>query len=147
MPDDLHDDDQHDEIPADEPGWAKKLRKQFDAATKERDEARAELAAIKRDKAFDDAGIPTDKAGALLRKAYDGEFDPEAIKAAAVEYGIIDAPTPTPSVPDDELAAHQRMSETVGATEPPKDLLSQMQSAGSFEGAKAVLAQAGMLAE
>lgn len=146
MPDDLYDDIQGDEGP-DEPGWAKKLRKQFEAATKERDEARAELAAIRKDKVFDEAGIPADKAGALLRKVYDGELDTEAVKAAAIEYGIIEPPSPAPSAPAEELAAHERMSETASTPEIAPDILTQMQGAGSFAAAKAVLAQAGHLAE
>lgn len=145
MSDDHLDDEQPDDGNA--PEWARNLRREFKAATKERDAAIAELSALKRDKAFDDAGIPADKAGALLRKAYDGDLDPEAIKAAAAEYGILEPDTPEPSVPADELAAHQRMSDTAGVSEPPADLIQQMQSAGSFEEAKAVLAQAGALAE
>lgn len=129
------------------PEWARNLRKEFKAATKERDAALAELATLKRDKAFDDAGIPADKAGALLRKAYDGELDAEAIKAAAVEYGIIDTPSPEPSVPADELAAHERMSETAGISEPPADLIQKLQGAKSESEARAILASAGALAE
>ncbi len=71
----------------------------------------AESQAAKRELAFMKAGIAdTSKGqGALLLKAYDGELDPEAIRAAAIEFGVItesnDAETPPP--PADEPTGSQ----------------------------------------
>ena len=70
-----------------DPNIREELRKSRKRA-KELEEAQADLDALKRDLAFTKAGIPEDGVGKLLRKAYDGDIDPEAIKAAASEYGI-----------------------------------------------------------
>lgn len=61
---------------------AKEYRKQAVEAAAERDAALKDLAFIK-------AGIPEAGPGALLRKAYDGEMNAEAIRKAAEEYGIL----------------------------------------------------------
>lgn len=72
-------------------------------------EAQAEALASRRELALLRAGIPDTGVGKLFAKAYDGDLDPEAIKEAAAEYGILqDA---KPSVPADELAAHRRMAD------------------------------------
>ena len=117
----------------------KALRDAYKRAAEERDQALSELNALRRDKLFDDAGIPQDKAGALLRKAYDGESTIDAVKAAAVEYGILEPQTPAPSVPAEELAAHQRNADLVGVTEPPPDLAAQIAAASTPEELDALL--------
>ena len=83
-------------------------------AKRELADAQAELQAMKREVAFTKAGVPETGTGALLRKAYDGEIDPEAIRKSAEEYGIFQA-TSAPSEPDysDELA---RLAQAQGAT-------------------------------
>jgi hypothetical protein len=43
---------------------------------------------LEREQAFTAAGIPTKGPGALVRKAYEGDPDAEAIKAFAAEYGV-----------------------------------------------------------
>lgn len=108
----------------------KALRDAYKRAAEERDQALSELNNLRREKLFDDAGIPNDKAGALLRKAYEGDSTIDAVKAAAVEYGILEPSTP-PSAPAEELAAHQRTADLVGVTEPPPDLAAQIAAAKS----------------
>jgi hypothetical protein len=78
----------------------------------------SEAAVLKREVAFLKAGIATDKGvGALLYKAYDGELSVDAIKAAAVEYGIGDAPVAdSPEVPETEqTATSERQNLAAGA--------------------------------
>ena len=68
------------------------IREQLKTAKKfqrERDAALAELETFKRDAQFTKWGIPEDGVGRLFRKAYDGDTTPEAVLAAAQEYGII----------------------------------------------------------
>lgn len=112
------------------PDGPKALRDAYKRAAQERDQALSELTALKRDKLFDDVGIPRDKAGALFRKAYDGETDPDAVKSAAAEYGILEPP-PASQVPPEEQAAHQRNADLMGVTEPPPDLAAQIAAANS----------------
>lgn len=76
--------------------------KQARADRKARTETETELATLKRESAFDKAGIPETGTGALLRKSYDGELTKEAIVQAAVEYGILQG---SDSGAADELAA------------------------------------------
>jgi peptidoglycan hydrolase-like protein with peptidoglycan-binding domain len=64
------------------------FRKRMEAAQEEAKEAKEALATLQREQAFTKAGIPETGAGALVRKAYDGEATPEAIKAFAEEHGI-----------------------------------------------------------
>lgn len=98
-----------------EPQWRKNLERK----AKEADAAKAEAQAAKRELAILKAGIDLESpTGKLFAKAYDGEASVDAIKAAATEYGLIGtesapaAPTPAPSVSNDELAAHQRIAQT-----------------------------------
>ena len=70
-----------------DPNIRAELRKSRERA-KVAESAQAELEALKRDLAFTKAGIPETGVGALLRKAYDGDTDPDAIRKAAAEYGI-----------------------------------------------------------
>lgn len=56
------------------------------------DEVVSERDLLKRENAFLKAGIPDTPQGRLLQRGYDGELTSEAIKSAAIEYGIIEAP-------------------------------------------------------
>tara|TARA_R100000458_G_scaffold55323_1_gene59175 strand:- start:593 stop:1063 length:471 start_codon:yes stop_codon:yes gene_type:complete len=59
--------------------------------------ASSELDAMKREMAFLKAGVDLEKkAGQLLMKAYDGDLEPELIRAEAEELGAIVGPAPTP---------------------------------------------------
>jgi len=73
-----------------DPNIRAELRKSRERA-REAETAKAELEALKRDLAFTKAGVPETGVGALLRKAYDGDTDPDAIRKAAEEYGITGA--------------------------------------------------------
>lgn len=85
------------------------IRRQLKEAKKARqelEEARAELEAQKRELLFSRAGIPESGLGSLLRKAYDGPADADAIRKAAEEYGIING---TPSAPAEVDASHAEL--------------------------------------
>lgn len=85
--------------------WVRDLEKRAKAA----DQAKAEAEAAKRELAFLKAGINLDTPqGKLFAKAYDGEFSAEAVKAAAEEYGVIQAAEQ--QIPKEELDAMDRMS-------------------------------------
>lgn len=92
--------------------WVRDLEKRAKAAEKaaaERDAAMRELVMLK-------AGInPDSPQGKLFVKAYDGEPTLEAVKAAAQEYGVLDAPTP--DIPAEEIAAHQRVATTAAGAD------------------------------
>lgn len=90
----------------DDPNFRAALRN----AEAEAKAAKAQLEALQRERAFDKAGIPEDGAGALLRKAYDGPVDPDEIRKAADQYGILQPSTPPPPTEsfDAELQAMQR---------------------------------------
>lgn len=92
-------DDQYDEEP-------RGLRKQIEDQAVARKAAEAEAAALKRELAFAKAGLDlSDPKIGYFTRGYDGEPDPEKIRAAALEAGFIgstqDAGLTT------ELAQHQ----------------------------------------
>ena len=67
-----------------------------DAAERGR-KASQELDTMKREMAFLKAGVDLEKkAGQLLMKAYDGDLEPELIRAEAEELGAITGADPTP---------------------------------------------------
>lgn len=137
------------------------LRRMLSESRAEAKEAKAELATIRRDQAFTQAGIPADGAGALVRKAYDGDADPEAIRAFAAEHGI----TPTGSEqaetatvsgqqpdhqeapPADVVAAAQAIDQATGVPTPPpaeSPLDTQLAQANSLEEIEQIARQAGL---
>jgi hypothetical protein len=134
---DTHTEDEHTD---EGPEFVKRLRKEHSQMKKDLAEAQSRLEAIDRGKVFDDAGVPAEKTGALFREAYKGDLTAEAVKAKAIEYGLIEPETPTPSVPAEELAAHQRSAETVGVVEPPPDALAKIAAATTPEELDAALA-------
>jgi len=89
------------------------LRKSRQVA-KEAAEANAKLAELQKELAFTKAGIPEDGVGSLLRKAYDGEITPEAIRAAASQYGITsqvsNSVSPSQEIPQSELESMRRVN-------------------------------------
>ena len=113
-------DDEFDEVETEErqpldPNIRKQLR-EAEKARKELESVRNELEAQKREVQFSKAGIPDSGLGQLFRKAYDGEASQEAIRAAAQEYGIIQA-SEEASSDDSELAALRRaQGATIGTT-------------------------------
>ena len=111
----------------------KRLRQEIknrDTAIAETSETAAE--ATKR-AAFLEAGLsPSEGPAALLFKSYDGDVTPEAVKAAAEEYGIGTQPAAPPSTEEKlteaqreaqaarqaEEAAHQAMDSAAGGDAP-----------------------------
>lgn len=92
-----------------EPNWRRKLEEEARAgreAKAEAEKAMAEATAARRELAFAKAGIDVESGpGKLFARAYDGDATPEAVKAAALEYGII-----KPDVTPEEVAAEQRVA-------------------------------------
>jgi hypothetical protein len=84
------------------------------AAKKEAEQARAELENLKRELAFTQAGIPATGVGALLRKAYDGDTDPDAIRKAAAEYGILNESPQHDNPIQEELNQHRAIAGATG---------------------------------
>ena len=60
--------------------------------------------------AFTKAGIPEQGTGNLLRKAYDGELTPEAIRRAAEEYGILGSQNNANQIVDQEMESMRRIA-------------------------------------
>jgi hypothetical protein len=109
-----YDDDEYGEAPVLDPNIRRQLR-EAEKIAKEAAEAKAQLVALQREVAFTKAGIPETGAGALLRKAYDGEVTPEAIRQAAAEYQIVTPQSAMPNVPesnasDAELESMRRVA-------------------------------------
>ncbi len=70
----------------------------------EAEAAKAEAEASKRELEFYKAGIPADGLGALIRKAYDGPLDADAIKTFAAAHGLTPEGTPAGGAPTNDQA-------------------------------------------
>jgi len=90
-----------------DPNIRKQLR-EAEKARKELESVRAQLEAERREVLFSKAGIPETGPGALLRRAYDGPADAEAIRKAAEEYGVL-----APQAPSQEAVASQQELEAL----------------------------------
>ena len=101
--------------------WVKNLRKQ----AKEGKKAQRELEHLKRDLVFKEAGIPEEGPGKLFRKAYDGDVSEDAIRAAAQEYGILDAPPNSEPSPQEQQAVQRAAAATAGASSPPPESIEE----------------------
>jgi hypothetical protein len=107
--DDEFDDEMETPAPLD-PNIRKQLR-EAEKTRKELEALRGELARQQAEVQFTKAGIPDSGIGALFRKAYDGEANADAIRAAAQEYGILQpdtVPTQEDSASAYELEALRR---------------------------------------
>lgn len=98
-----------------DPNIRAELRKSRERA-KAAEAAQTELEAVKRDLAFTKAGIPESGVGALLRKAYDGDTDPEAIRKAAEEYGIFSSQEQAHDPIKEELETHRQIQGSTGTS-------------------------------
>jgi len=110
--DDTFEDEESDAL---DPNIRAELRKSKERL-REAEAAKAEAEALKRELAFTKAGIPEEGVGALLRKAYDGEIEPEAIRSAAAEYGINVGHTEQASQSDPIREELDRARSIAGAT-------------------------------
>lgn len=111
--DELDNINSNDESENDSKNWRRKLEadaKEGKKATREAEEAKREAANAKRELALMKAGIDLESGtGKLFAKAYDGEATPEAIKAAAAEYGLV--PTSQTNEVQNDLQAIDRISQ------------------------------------
>lgn len=131
--------------------WRRKLKQEAEEgrrAKQEAVEATSEAAAARKELAFLKAGIDLDSPqGKLFAKAYDGEPSLDAVKAAAQEYGLLDAP----SVPAEELAGHDRFAQaSAGSSVSQTDdqvYFAELDKATTVEETLAVLAKAGITPE
>ena len=88
------------------------LKSEKQQVEQERDQARRELAMVR-------AGLDLDSpTGKLFAKAYDGETSVEAVKAAAAEYGLIEAPQPSPEELSQQQALQRLSTAAQGAAAP-----------------------------
>lgn len=124
MSDDLYDNDTLDDDPDDEgtqqeaPNWAKKLRRDFEKANKRVKELEAENAKLSRSETFRQAGVdPNDPRAKWFVKGYDGADDPESVRAAALEAGILED---KPAVDQGEIAEHEKIQNLGAGAETPE---------------------------
>lgn len=105
--------------------WVKTLRKD----AKEGKKAQRELETLKRDLVFSEAGIPSEGVGKLFREAYKGDVTPDAVRAGAQEYGILDAPPNSEPGPEEQHTVQRTAAATAGATAPPPESLDEQLAA------------------
>lgn len=113
------DDDQHEPAPPAGDGHdIKNLR----AKAAKADELEARLAALQeqlvakdRQALFDKVGVPAEKLGKLFRTSYDGDLTEEAVKAAALENGLIEEQRTTPV---EERAVLDRIQDQLAGASP-----------------------------
>lgn len=132
-------DETQQEAPSRDRKWVRDLEKR----AKEADRVKAEAESAKRELAFLKAGIDVDTPqGKLFAKAYDGDPSFEAVKAAAQEYGLLDAGKQT--VPADEFAAINRIGSAAagGQVHDPVDYVAEISAAETPEAVLAVLQKA-----
>lgn len=120
--------------------WATSLQRDLDAA-------RTEIATGKRESAFKDAGLKDDPTVELFKRTYDGDLTPEAIKLAAIPYGLVaEAAAADTSAADRELLEATRRVQAGTSTTPTQadDAFTALDRAGSNpEAIKAVIQKYG----
>jgi len=88
------------------PNWRRELEARANAG----DEAVAELAQLRRELSFRDAGVdPNSKQGQYFMRGYDGEMTADAIRAEAAELGLTGQPVQTQQ-PQVDFGAEQRIA-------------------------------------
>jgi hypothetical protein len=88
------------------PNW----RRELEARASAGDEAVAELAQLRRELSFRDAGVdPNTKQGQYFMRGYDGEMTADAIRAEAAELGLTGQPVQTQE-PQIDYGAEQRIA-------------------------------------
>lgn len=130
------------------------LRERGDKAEAKAAEAEARAEAAERRAVFAEAGIPTEGAGVWFRKAYDGELEPETIKAAFAEGGgAAEAAEPAAAAPPPEGAgvvgtiAPGMAQEPAAQANPQNEIiegLRELAASGDYAGFDAQLAQLGL---
>lgn len=113
---DEYDDDTSEQEEQHENANIRQLREK----AKRADELAVQLAELQRKDAFRSAGIdPSDKRAAYFVKGYEGELDPEAIKAAALEAGFLNPPTQQETSTPAQDPSDRIFAAAAGATPPP----------------------------
>lgn len=117
--------------------------KGLESKAKRADESEARATAAERELAFAKAGIDlNDSKLSYFRKGYEGDMEPDQIRAAAAEAGFIAPPGGTGAA--DELAAQQRIANAGSEGVAPADesaLRDKMLSASSAEEVAAIVAE------
>lgn len=108
--DEFYDDQDSESL---DPNIRAELRKSKERA-REAEAAKSEVESLRKELAFTKAGIPDTGVGALLRKAYEGDTDPEAIRKAAEEYGIFGTVEQTTDPVVAELEKHRNIAGATG---------------------------------
>lgn len=103
------------------PNWRRNLEDRAKAG----DEAVAELAQLRRELSFRDAGVdPASKQGQYFMRGYDGEMTVDAIRAEAAELGLAgDSNPPASQAPPVDYGAEQRIAmaaDDAGPVSPPE---------------------------
>jgi hypothetical protein len=90
-----------------------------------------------------EAGVdPTSPQGKLLAKAYDGDLTADAIKAAALEYGVIQAQPAVTAPPAEQQVWGQMTDNARQGAAPDVSLNDRIRAAQSEQEVKDILAQA-----
>lgn len=114
----------------DQPNW----RRELEEKARRADELEAQLAEVKRQQAFNEAGITSaNPAYKYFTKGYDGEMTVDAIKAAATEAGILQAQASRQDSP--MLSQYDRIASASdgAAPAPTTDLLEGINQAQTVE--------------
>ena len=91
------------------PNW----RRELEGRAKAGDEAVAELAQLRRELSFRDAGVdPNSKQGQYFMRGYDGEMTVDAIRDEAAELGLVGESNtpPVQTAPTIDIGAEQRIA-------------------------------------
>jgi hypothetical protein len=144
--DEFYQDEETDHL---DPNIRAELRKSKERA-KEAEQAKAELADLKRELAFTKAGIPEDGVGKLFRKAYDGDTDAESIRQSAAEYGLGSQAEQSSEINEvqEELERHRNIAGATGsnASGPTaeQEFLAALQGANNVDEVNAIINSHGM---
>jgi hypothetical protein len=122
--------------------------KQLEQEVAELRKERAEAAIAKRELAFAKSGIPMDTPIAkYFVKGYDGDLEPDAIRQAALEAGLMQAP---PDTSADEAAAWKRTQQVAAGSnisEPPVDFITRINQARTQAEVEQILLEAAQASE
>jgi hypothetical protein len=122
--------------------------KQLEQEVAELRRERAEAAAAKKELAFAKSGIPLDAPMAkYFIKGYEGELEPDAIRQAALEAGLMQAP---PDGSAQEAAAWKRTQQVAAGSnvsEPPVDYVTRINNAKSQAEVEQILLEASQAQE
>ena len=121
--------------------------RKWEKMAKEHAELQTRLAQREREAAFIRAGIPEDGAGKYFIKGYDGPDDPDSIRQAAIEAGIIKSSDSQTQQVNQALDGHDAaMAAAAGTPAPPDDLAAKLAQAKSANEIAQIMHQAGISA-